>query len=447
MHSNLIPVTIVTGFFGAGKTTLLNRIIAGQHDKRIAVIKTEVGEACVDAHFVMQTGKVVFMASDGRNYGSAGGDIIRIFFKLAALEEKPEAVIIETGGLTNPGQVALAFFTDIDVRLHYRLDAIVTLVDARHITNHWDWSVEALKQIAFAETILLNKIDLMPAPALDAVEARLRQISPRAQLHRTQDAQIPLGHVVSRGGFDLARAVKIDPLFMQPKYPFEWGGIYELSVGTYHLAINQGFAAEMKIVFMRVEDSFEKTRDVITLLFLDKPTNLISGDAIIPAPKSRLLALPFFPSVFSITIKSPGRYALFTQHNPEKMDIRLVSNATAIECSQKPAREQIFKNAHSHQRTITSVSFTFANEFDGLRLNAWIAEFLKIKGPDIFRGKGVLAVHGSQERIVFQSIHALYNTQTGTPWRNGEPRKSEFVFIGYNLNREELASGFERCLV
>jgi G3E family GTPase len=148
------------------------------------------------------------------------GDLLRILCKLLARPEPPEHVVIETTGLADPAPVAQTFFVDDEVRSAYRLDAIVTVVDCLHASSALDEAKlagvenEAVEQVAFADRILLNKTDLVPADAVDALEARLRGVNGCAQLLRTRHADAPLDFVLGVAAFDLARTLDMDPAFL-----------------------------------------------------------------------------------------------------------------------------------------------------------------------------------------------------------------------------------------
>ncbi len=230
-------VTVLTGFLGAGKTTLLNRILTEQHGKKLAVIENEFGEVGVDNQLVIQSDEELFEMNNGCICCTVRGDLIRILGRLLKRKDRLDGILIETTGLADPGPVAQTFFTDDEMRSRFRLDAIVTVVDAKHVTQHIDTSPEVKKQIAFADVLILNKTDLVPADALDALEARIHKMNAPARVLRAQNAQVPLSAVLDVGGFNLSRATELDPAFLEPEYPFEWAGVYALPKGTWELAI------------------------------------------------------------------------------------------------------------------------------------------------------------------------------------------------------------------
>jgi G3E family GTPase len=210
-----IPVTVLTGYLGAGKTTLLNRILTENHGRRYAVIVNEFGEIGIDNDLVVGADEEVFEMNNGCVCCTVRGDLIRIMDGLVKRRGKFDAIIVETTGLADPAPVAQTFFVDQDVGDAARLDAVVTVADAKWLTDRLKDAPEAKNQIAFADVILLNKADLVSPADLDRVEGEIRAINPLAKLHRTTNCAVPLEAVLERNAFDLDRILEVEPDFLE----------------------------------------------------------------------------------------------------------------------------------------------------------------------------------------------------------------------------------------
>ena len=215
LSSDKIPVTVLTGYLGAGKTTLLNRILSEPHGKKYAVILNEFGEIGIDNDLVIGADEEVFEMNNGCICCTVRGDLVRILDGLMRRKGKFDAIIVETTGLADPAPVAQTFFVDENVGRKTKLDAVVTVADAKWLNDRLKDAPEAKNQIAFADVILINKTDLVSPEQLDEVEARIRGINPYAKVHKTERAQIPLSEVLGRNAFDLDRILDIEPEFLE----------------------------------------------------------------------------------------------------------------------------------------------------------------------------------------------------------------------------------------
>jgi G3E family GTPase len=212
--SHPIPVTVLTGYLGAGKTTLLNRLLSENHGKKYAVVINEFGELGVDNDLVVDADEEVFEMNNGCICCTVRGDLIRIVNTLMKRKGQFDGILIETTGLADPSPVAQSFFVDEGLRAHTTLDAIVTVVDAKHLLARLADSHEAEEQVAFADVIVLNKTDLVSAEELAAVETRIRTINRAARIHRAVKADVPTGDLLGRGAFDLNRILELEPAFL-----------------------------------------------------------------------------------------------------------------------------------------------------------------------------------------------------------------------------------------
>jgi G3E family GTPase len=317
--TDAVPVTVLTGYLGAGKTTLLNRILTHEHGKKVAVIVNEFGEVGIDNQLIINADEEIFEMNNGCICCTVRGDLIRIIGNLMRRRDKFDHLVIETTGLADPAPVIQTFFMDEEVQSQSFLDAVVTVVDAKHIWQHWD-AEEAQEQIAFADVILLNKVDLVDAETVDELERRIRSMNAMTKIYRTRNAEIEMDDLLGVKAFDLNRALEIDPEFLG-------------------------------------------------------------------------------------------------------------------------------EDAHQHDETVGSVAIVESGAISEKRLNDWLGVLLRTKGADIFRMKGILNVKGDNNRFVFQGVHMLFDGNRDRPWKEGETRKNEMVFIGRNLDEAELKAEFRKCLV
>ncbi|MBF2056588.1 MAG: GTP-binding protein [Cyanobacterium sp. T60_A2020_053] len=318
MTNTLIPVTVLTGYLGAGKTTLLNRILTHEHGQKVAVIVNEYGEVGIDNQLVIDADEEIFEMNNGCICCTVRGDLIRIIGNLIKRRHKFDHIVIETTGLADPAPVIQTFFVDEDLQDQLLLDAVVTVVDAKHIQQHWD-AHEAEEQIAFADIILLNKTDLVSEDDLEALETKIKGMNTMAKIYPTQESDIPMDKILGVKAFDLENALQIDPDFLT-------------------------------------------------------------------------------------------------------------------------------EEAHDHDNSVYSVAMVEEKPVNMERFNQWIGKVLRTQGVDIFRMKGIINVQDAQNRVVFQGVHMLFDGKADRPWRQGEVRRSELVFIGRNLDEQALKQGFQNCL-
>ena len=215
------PVTVLTGYLGSGKTTLLNRILSETHGKHYAVIVSEFGEVGIDNDLVVNADEEIFEMNNGCICCTVRGDLIRILAGLMRRSRTFDGILVETTGLADPAPVAQTFFVDDEVRRRTKLDAIVTVADAKHLLGEIDRAPEAQEQLAFADVVLLNKTDLVSAQELANVETRIASINPYALIHRTQRCNLDLDKVLGRDAFNLDRVLEFEPEFLNEAHEHE----------------------------------------------------------------------------------------------------------------------------------------------------------------------------------------------------------------------------------
>ena len=210
-----IPATVVTGFLGSGKTTLINRILREQHGRKLAVIVNEFGEISIDGQLVIHDEQAQLVEfNNGCLCCTVRGDLVETLGRLRERVGDLDGILIETTGLADPAPVASTFFAADEVKAGIRLDAFVTVVDAVNLERNLAQSNEAVEQVAFSDIVLVNKMDLVSAEQMDAIERRVRQLNPLARIYHTANAEVDLASILGVGAFDLVQKLEVDPLFL-----------------------------------------------------------------------------------------------------------------------------------------------------------------------------------------------------------------------------------------
>ncbi len=439
MSNQRIPVTILTGFLGAGKTTLLNRILSENHGKKIAVIENEFGEVGVDNELVIDADEELFEMNNGCICCTVRGDLIRILTRLTKRKDKLDMILIETTGMANPAPVAQTFWVDDEVKEQFSLDAIITIVDAKHVHLHINDNAECKEQIAFADIALLNKTDLVTDHELEELKNTVRQMNAMCEIYMAQNADIDLNKILDVHAFDLDKKVEFNPKFGEEEFPFEAISNYKLAKGKYQLVLEKGPDPSLDLFITPYKD-LNKQKQEVTVAFAGQSTKIDHTGTL---KLRELLCLDTTSNKQSFDLEvDAGEYLFFTEHGPDEFNMVLSHDGAIV----KPYEVIEIAHSHSHDEEVSSVGIEFNQPLDFKKFQSWLSHLLDNYGQDIFRSKGILYFSDTDKRVVFQGVHMLFDAIPDREWKEGEPKRNQLVFIGKNLDRKMLNEGIENCL-
>lgn len=458
-----IPVTVLTGFLGSGKTTLLNRILSEDHGLRIAVIENEFGEIGIDQDLVINADEEVFEMNNGCICCNVRGDLIRILAELVDRINTFDLVILETTGMADPGPVAQTFLVQEDIQENYQLDGIITLIDAKHVGQHLDDETdEVLAQVAFADRMIVNKVDLVSDEEKEAVKKRLRAMNNMAGIYEATMANAPIAELLDIGGFNVQRAIDIKPDFLEPDYPFEKANLWQLAAGDYKIKMapvechdhshdhdhdhdhhDHGPGMSLLVADAEHEPDLTVLAEQVFVEFSSDPEVVEHGQSIASQGRHYQLTLEDRDEYeFNFSLDADQRIATYAGFGPCELGLQILSSHGE---KQTPVGSHAFQAGHTHDTKVSSTSIELPGAFDVSKLNAWLEEFLIENGPDIYRMKGVVAIEGQDYRFVFQGVHMIFGSQKGSEWGDETPF-NRLVFIGKNLDEELIHSSLKKCL-
>jgi G3E family GTPase len=420
------PITIITGFLGSGKTTLVNYILREQTQWKICVVENEFGEVAIDDGLVgenLAAKEDIITMDNGCVCCSIRGDLVRTFGMLVARRKDFHAIILETTGVADPSPIIFTFNTNALLQMHFRIDSVVCLVDSKHIGIHLDEKKpdgninEAENQIAFADRIVLNKVDLVSKEELEEVEDRIRSMNSFAKLIKTERSRAPLDQILGLDSFSLDKLVEMDPTFMDPEEDDEHdhdGHVHDEHCG--HHVHDEHCGHHVHDEHCGHEAGHDHGHG--------------HGHEHHEAHDHH------------------GHHEHEHGHHDHKEhdhhDHKEHDHHDHAHSSEKPTKKK--KKTHNLS-LVTSVGFTIEGLLDVVTFNTFMTNLLQAKAADIYRSKGILAFADQGDiKFVFQGVHDQINFgPSEKPWGADEPRVSKVVFIGKNLDSDYLMESLRGC--
>jgi len=449
-----LPVTIVTGFLGAGKTTLVKRILQNTHGVKILVIENEVGNESIDHELLMQqTTEEIVKMENGCVCCTVRKDLLVTFHRMFENEafSKLDWIVIETTGLADPAPLIQSLYMDALCMSKLRLDGVLAVVDAKHLPVHLareqalgtkeaktagahGGELEARLQIVFADRILLNKIDLTTTAELEAVYEQVWRINPIAEVLRCKNSDVALDSIMNIRAFDVNRN---ETLLQQ--------------TDTKYLNIIRARTGDTDADSERDGGEGTDVNGIGTNTSTGAGAGASAGESG-PTKTSEKEKKPIFET------DANGKIMLTTKGSVsgarKKQGFRNSSNPavqTAMAAVQTRLQTQEEHKKHKEKmvgritKGVSTISLTTEEALNLDAFNAWMADILREQGEKLYRVKGILDMHGFDDKFVAHGIHMVFDGERGELWGDVPRRLSRLVFIGLDLNHALLTSGFYNC--
>lgn len=418
-ESEKTPVTLVTGFLGSGKTTLINYILKEQTDWKICVVENEFGEVAIDGDLVEENVAAkedIITMDNGCVCCSVRGDLVRTFGTLVHKRKDFQAIMIETTGLADPAPIVFTFNSNSLIQDNFRIDSVVCLVDAKHVGIHLDEVKpdgdvnEAESQIAFADRIVLNKTDLVSAQELSDIKDRIKSINSFATIITSERSRVPLDQILGLNTFSLSKLEEVDSTLMEPE-----------------------------------EETIEEHSHAVAHVHDDTCGHTDDGHGHGHGHDSDHGHAPSGHSRDDHAHSSHGHDD--HGHKGHGHDDH-GHTAHGHDHSAEPETQKSKKKRHNLS-LVSSVGYTIQGNLDVVKFNTFMSGLLNEKAKDLYRTKGILAFADQGDtKFVFQGVHEQINFgPTDNPWKEGEERSSKLVFIGKDLDYEDLKKNIHQCCV
>jgi len=435
-----LPVTIITGFLGSGKTTLLNRILKEKHGKRIMVIQNEFGSIEIDgtlAEDAMFSKEDIQILDNGCACCTVRGDLGKAFDDI--LEKAHESdvniehIIVETTGLANPAPIIQTFYQEPNVSMSLKLDGILTVIDSKNVLKHIDEvpavgkANECVEQVSFADRILLNKMDLVTGAEAQIVKDKIRSINSFAKIIPTTQSKVDLSKILNIRAFSLEKLLEKDSDFLkedesESEHTCDESDCSQHEAGDHshekeheHEHDNEG----------HVKAKHKETKEHKHHHKHEKGEKDCHHDH-------------------------------QSQHEHDKHEAGEEAEHGKHE---KPKKKHKHKHKHKsksktnstqtlqHSSGVSSLGFEREGEVLEERFQQFMSNIIRNWGANIYRAKGIINISGNPNKLVFHGVHELFDTNNETPWGKDDKRTNKLVFIGKDLEKDYLQTGFEYCLI